>query len=344
MNFGTQDGNGADGITFTMQNSAAGINALGATGSSLGASGISNSVIVEFDTFNNGAGVNDIADDHTAISLNGNLTAPVAGPIDASATSVNIEDGAYHSIRVTWNASTKTLSVYFDGSLRLTYTNDLVTNVFGSNMVYWGFTSSTGLYTNTQTVCPGTLPGAPLPVTWLSFDGKSNGTSITLNWETSSEEDAKMFVVERSEDGLSYSAIGTVMAGGNKKSISSYTFVDYNPTRGYAYYRLKAIDIDSKYSYSDIVTVNPVNTISTISTYPNPVSNGNTFIILVPESNEEEYVVEIYDSFGIQKFSQKYKGVNNSITIEEAFTGGMYTIYVSEGNKTYVDKLMVMSK
>jgi hypothetical protein len=146
---GTSD-DGADGLAFVMQPVSTG---LGASGGGIGYQGISPSIAVEYDTWQN----DDPTYDHIAIHRNGDVntsTGAVAGPIQASASSANIEDGQWHSTRITWDASTKTLTVYFDGVLRLTYVNDITANTFGGNpAVYWGITGATGAAYNLQQFC-----------------------------------------------------------------------------------------------------------------------------------------------------------------------------------------------
>lgn len=156
MNFGTLDGSGADGICFVLQ--TVGTNAIGASGGGIGYQSFGTSLGIEFDTYQN-TNFADPSYDHIAIEYNGNIhhgasTGHIAGPVQASATSANIEDGQDHRVRITWNPETHLISVYFDCVHRLSGTFDLINNIFGGqNMVYWGFTAATGGSYNNQTVC-----------------------------------------------------------------------------------------------------------------------------------------------------------------------------------------------
>ncbi|WP_298515916.1 T9SS type B sorting domain-containing protein [uncultured Kordia sp.] len=153
--FGTNDANGADGITFILKNTQT--PEIGNLGGGMGYEGIGNSLAVEFDTWQN----NELSDpffDHLAIVSQGNNNhtgaTNLAGPVQASPTSTNIEDGVEHIIRIEWTAATTTLEVYFDCSLRLSYTGDIINNLFnGVTQAYFGFTGSTGGATNLQRVC-----------------------------------------------------------------------------------------------------------------------------------------------------------------------------------------------
>lgn len=146
---------GADGVVFALQGDCA---SSGGDGSSLGFGGISNSIGVEFDTYDNGSN-NDLSNDHLAIISNGSTdhwsSSNLAGPYDAG----ELEDDAWHSASITWDVSSEEFSVSLDGSQVLSYTGDIVTNqLASSNQVFWGFTGGTGSYHNLQKVCVNSYP------------------------------------------------------------------------------------------------------------------------------------------------------------------------------------------
>lgn len=142
LNFGTNDGSGADGIAFVLQPLSSD---LGGWGGGMGYQGISPSLTVEFDTWYN-AGVDPLSEDHIAIIKNGHsesipahseFTPPIALP--------NIEDGLWHAAIFEWNATTQKLKVTFDNIVRFDTTIDIVNSIFSGNKeVYWGFTAATG--------------------------------------------------------------------------------------------------------------------------------------------------------------------------------------------------------
>ena len=155
MNFGTLDATGADGMVFVLQD--VGTEALGQSGGALGFTGFDPSFGVEFDTWNNGE-YGDLIQDHIGFVSDGSVNhAPptgLGGPVQASLDNINIEDGADHPVKITWDPDTQIIAVYFDCSLRLAEQIDLVADIFnGQTLVYWGFTGSTGGSFNTQSVC-----------------------------------------------------------------------------------------------------------------------------------------------------------------------------------------------
>lgn len=155
---GCQDINGADGIVFILQPIST---SLGSSGEGMGFSGISPSIGIALDTWQN-LNLNDPTFDHISIQANGNVShgADLAGPVQASSTSDNIEDCLWHILRITWDPSTQWLRAYFDGNLRVETQVNLVTTIFNNDPnVYWGFTGATGGANNLQQFCTALNPG-----------------------------------------------------------------------------------------------------------------------------------------------------------------------------------------
>ena len=155
---GCADASGADGIVFMLQPISTSI---GTTGEGMGFEGISPSIGISLDTWQN-TNRNDPAFDHISIQANGNIThgSDLAGPVQASPSNPNIEDCQWHTFRIVWNPSTKLLSTYFDGNFMLQANVDLIANIFNNDpMVYWGFSAGTGGANNLQQFCTALNPG-----------------------------------------------------------------------------------------------------------------------------------------------------------------------------------------
>ncbi len=154
-NFGNKDGNGADGMAMVFKGSPT--PEIGNVGGGMGYEGITNSLIIEFDTFLNGVN-GDPFFDHLAILRDGNpshnAATALTPTIQASATDPNIEDGIDHEVKIVWVAASQTIEVYFDCVLRESLTADIKTNIFnGDDTVYFGFVGSTGGLSNLHQVC-----------------------------------------------------------------------------------------------------------------------------------------------------------------------------------------------
>ncbi|MBI1287124.1 MAG: PKD domain-containing protein [Flavobacteriales bacterium] len=151
---------GADGIAFVLQPISTSV---GTNGGGMGYENIAPSLDIQIDTYQNGDH-NDPSYDHVAIMANGavdhNSADNLAGPENALVSGFNIEDGQWHVMRVTWDPTAMTISVYMDGSLRTSYTGDIIADIFGGDPnVFWGFTGSTGGLSNLQQFCFSIIPG-----------------------------------------------------------------------------------------------------------------------------------------------------------------------------------------
>ncbi|MGC4100671.1 T9SS type A sorting domain-containing protein [Ferruginibacter sp.] len=137
------------------------------------------------------------------------------------------------------------------------------------------------LFTDMSTAVIGPV-GSPLAVKMVSFNATLNNNSSLLTWVTESELNNDRFEVERSEDGVHFTTIGTVKGNGTSSVTHTYNYTDnLTPGANIVYYRLKVIDINDKSSYSKIVLVklNGAFSADNISVYPNPfVSDVKVFI------------------------------------------------------------------
>ncbi len=123
-----------------------------------------------------------------------------------------------------------------------------------------------------------------LPVSMASFTARSeDGGKIRLNWRTLSEVNNAGFDIERSNSGKEFSKIGFVPGKGMTTSVSEYSFTDLSAYPGRSYYRLKQIDKDGAYSYSDVRTVFSGLSGGHQAAYPNPVSS----ILNIPSAGEK---------------------------------------------------------
>ncbi len=161
---GCKDQFGADGIVFVLQPIST---SLGTAGQGLGFQNIVPSIGIPIDTWQN-LDFNDPPYDHIGIYKNGDLvngTAnTLAGPVQAVASSGNIEDCQWHTLRIIWDADAKILSAEIDGVPRVQTHTDLVKNIFNNNgEVYWGFSASTGGQNNVQKFCTSLNPVFTLP-------------------------------------------------------------------------------------------------------------------------------------------------------------------------------------
>ena len=117
----------------------------------------------------------------------------------------------------------------------------------------------------------GTLALAPLPVSFIGFNAKKEGAYVMLTWKIAGEENVDRYEVERSDDGCSFRTLAKIDRHGK----DTYTHSDLNPG-GTAYYRIRNVDKDGKYTYSTIARIVGGKSTLVIKAFPQPVLNRLT--------------------------------------------------------------------
>jgi len=181
---------GADGMVFVFQQVSNTV--VGNDGEGIGFQGFQPSLGIEFDIYQN-TNQGDPTFDHIAIisegSVNHNSPTNLAGPVQASATNLNIEDGEDHIVQISWDPEEELLSCWFDCELRVQTTVDLVNDVFdGDPQVYWGFTGATGGQVAEMVLCldpfilglPDSYTACPGDEVEMTFSESAMGT---YSWE-----------------------------------------------------------------------------------------------------------------------------------------------------------------
>lgn len=176
----------------------------------------------------------------------------------------------------------------------------------------------------------------PMPVTFISFTARKEGSKSILNWSTATETNSNKFIVERSSNGTDFKeVIGTVKAAGNSTTVQNYSLADNAPLNKWNYYRLKQIDLDGKFAYSNIASVYfSKDNSSFVSIYPNPVKDQTTIDFYTVRAGKVK--MEVYDSKGALVSSQTYNSVTgmNRTTIDvQSLSTGIYTLKCYTSNE-----------
>lgn len=108
------------------------------------------------------------------------------------------------------------------------------------------------------------------PVSLVSFKATPGKNKSILQWQTASEQHLEYYGVEHSLDGIYFQSLGIQSTGVNSISLKNYQWIHPSPPSGNNYYRLKMVDLDGDYSYSDVVRLRIADH---LSVYPNPAQN-----------------------------------------------------------------------
>lgn len=175
-----------------------------------------------------------------------------------------------------------------------------------------------------------------LPVHLTSFTGENIDAQNILYWNTLTETNLDYYSIERSSNGKSFEAIGSITPNTpHSNEPQNYSFIDSRPVSGLNYYRLKIIDLDSKFEYSKIITIFVDEEASDISLYPNPTIN---FLEIKGLDYSEPYTIRLIDALGrtmrIETFTQK-----ESVDVRN-FPNGTYFIEIMTQRGSTIKKFI----
>lgn len=209
------------------------------------------------------------------------------------------------------------------------------------------------IYTSDQTATAHTLEAgfdffsitnaSPLPVEMVSFTATPAQDYNLLLWTTLSETNNYGFEIEKSPDAKHFIKAGFVNGAGNSTGINQYSFKDYFIESAGIYYRLKQIDFNAAFSYSDVLHVKRKsktdNEFATI--YPNPVEDE--LMILFNTETQQPFTVELYDVCGRTLLKQTIEQGTTSekISLTNAlFAPGFYHIRISSRNTLFYSRFI----
>jgi len=173
----------------------------------------------------------------------------------------------------------------------------------------------------------------PVPVELTSFDIVKHNNSVLLTWNTAVEVNNFGFEIERkSVPVASWEKIGFVEGNGNSNSPKSYSFVDEKPLEGKSVYRLKQIDNNGAFKYSEIktLTFSSVLKFALEQNYPNPFNPSTIIKYELPEQSNVK--IEIFDMLGqsvdVLINSEKQAGFYETTWNASNLPSGVYLINI----------------
>ncbi len=138
------------------------------------------------------------------------------------------------------------------------------------------------------------------PVEFASFSANVVKNQVELSWTTESETENYGFDVERSQDGVQFEKIDFIKGFGTTTVPQAYSYTDRVLSEGKYYYRLKQIDFDGRFCYSEIleVVLIPPEKCVLKQNYPNPFNNNTKIYFQIP--SQEFATLKIYNLIGKQ--------------------------------------------
>ncbi len=234
-------------------------------------------------------------------------------------------------------------------SIGFTTTNSSLT----SNL---SFRSATPAYTNVWSISGTDLTlltagtwftlDNPLPVELTSFTAEANGNKVDLSWKTATEINNYGFDVERKVTNGDWLKIGFVEGAGNSSSPKSYKFTDNKPVGGSKFlYRLKQIDTDGKFEYSDVVEVLLVPDEPFLSqNFPNPFNPTTTIEFSLSQTSH--VTLEVFNTLGervgVLASEELSAGTYNYKWDASNLTSGIYFYILQVGDFIQTRKMILL--
>ncbi|MEZ5042652.1 MAG: T9SS type A sorting domain-containing protein [Saprospiraceae bacterium] len=267
----------------------------------------------------------------TSISISSDLTIPC--------------DYDLSGISITLTANT---DIRFTGNILLSNTTSFPINPASSSLQIGGilFTkngdpsyadlnAALALIPNGTTISVAALL-ALLPVEFISFTGKAEKGNAMLHWATATESNNKQFEVEHSLDGKQFKTIEIIPGGGTSFERLDYAFEHKAVSSGLNYYRLRQVDYDGTYAYSDVISIQFSRRKVDVNVFPNP--NKGAFTIIT-ESGVAPTQVQLYNMLG-----QEFQLVSNEAgdyALPQRVQGGTYILKLQIEGATHFERLLI---
>jgi len=170
-----------------------------------------------------------------------------------------------------------------------------------------------------------------LPVELTNFSVRAISHNSFLNWQTASETNNAYFQIQHSPNGKDFQTIDEVTGMGTTNEETNYEYLHENPLEGINYYRLKQIDFDGTYTYSEIINIRMESNENKpfLTFFPNPVREELT---LINHSNEPIDVI-IFNSQGQRIVHLKIEDLGQVIHQTSYLNSGVYFIQITHNEQ-----------
>lgn len=238
----------------------------------------------------------------TLYGIGGIVTDTLSNPLRAIATIENHDDE--HTIIYSDSTNGFYNRMVMQGTYDITFSapdhqSKIITNVSVTNYF--------------STVLNVSLVPDPLPVELISFSANNIGSDVILNWQTATEINNSGFEIQfrvgslqPSVSNQDWNVIGFVPGFGTTTELKSYSFIDENISAGEYQYRLKQVDFDGSFEYSNTIEIEIASPVefSLEQNYPNPFNPTTKIRYAIPSATlslsggDELVTLKVYDILG----------------------------------------------
>lgn len=181
-----------------------------------------------------------------------------------------------------------------------------------------------------------------LPVLLTRFTGKKQINANLLEWTTGTEINSDVFVLERGNNGVTFSEIGRIKAAGNSNIPRDYSLPDPKFEAGKNYYRLKMIDLDGTFRYSRIVLIDNSAANLTTALWPNPARPDSESLLKLNGLPVGKISISLIGASGsaLKNFNLKSDDGNLQVRLAaQSLSSGVYLLVIKDENGNILDKV-----
>ena len=164
-----------------------------------------------------------------------------------------------------------------------------------------------------------------LPVVLKSLSAKKQGGTVAITWETTSETNNDYFVVERSENAMSWQPLVTIKGAATIQALQQYHTTDEQPLIGMNYYRLKQVDFDQTATYSRMVSID-MGDFKINGLWPNPVGDVLNVKLNQPLQQAEYEITDINGT--VVRKLQQLTGTHPTKISVDNLPAGIYLVKI----------------
>jgi hypothetical protein len=192
----------------------------------------------------------------------------------------------------------------------------------------------------------GTSWALTVPVEFTSFSAIADGDNAILSWTTATELNNLGFEIQRLQTSSDFVTVGFVSGHGTTTEPKNYKFTDANLSSGSYIYRLKQVDFDGTFAYSDEVNVEVTGPIQfeLAQNYPNPFNPSTSIKFSIPQSSE--VTLKVYNALGqevstlINQFMES--GLHTINFDASSLNSGIYFYKLDAGQYSDVRKMTLI--
>lgn len=169
-----------------------------------------------------------------------------------------------------------------------------------------------------------------------SLNGEAIAIGTMLTWSTINETDNSLFIIEKSPDGAKFEAIGNLVGAGNSQVPKKYSFLDIKAGSGKLYYRLKQVDYDGAFQYTEVLDINKTEENKFMVSEMSSETTSRTFEMQIDALTDAPLTCQLRDAKGAvikeQAVSLVY-GINTvSIDLSDQ-NAGLYKVALISGDE-----------